>query len=179
MDMRLSYCVKYIRQRKTSIVSCHWFSSVHFSGSVVSDSLRPRGLQHARLPFHHQLLELTQTHVHWVSDAIQLSHPLSCPSPPTFDLSQDQNIFKWVSSLHHMAKELEFQLQHQSFNEYSEMISFRIDWFDLLAVQGTLKSLLLHHSSKASILWHSAFFIVQTQFSLTSIHDYWKNHSFD
>ena len=56
---------------------------------------------------------------------------------------------------------MEFQLQHQSFNEYSEMISFRIDWFDLLAVQGTLKSLLLHHSSKASLLWHSAFFMVQ------------------
>ena len=60
-------------------------------------------------------------------------------------------------------------------NEYSGLISFRIDWLDLLAVQGTLKNLLQHHSSKASILWHSAFFMVQ----LTSIHDYWKNHSFD
>ena len=60
-------------------------------------------------------------------------------------------------------------------SEYSGLISFRIDWFDFLAVLGTLKSLLQHHSSKASILWHSAFFIVQ----LTSIHDYWKNHSFD
>ena len=60
-------------------------------------------------------------------------------------------------------------------NKYSGLISFRMDWLDLLAVQGTLKSLLQHHSSKASILWHSAFFIVQ----LTSIHDYWKNHSFD
>ena len=62
-------------------------------------------------------------------------------------------------------------------DEYSGLISFRIDWFDLLAVQGTLKSLLQHHSSKASILWHSAFFRVQ--FIVTSIHDYWKNHSFD
>ena len=66
-----------------------------------------------------------------------------------------------LSKLWEVAKVLEFQLQHQSFNEYSEMISFRIDWFDLLAVQGTLKSLLLHHSSKASLLWHSAFFMVQ------------------
>ena len=68
-----------------------------------------------------------------------------------------------------------FSISHS--NEYSGLISFRIDWFDLLAVEGTLKSLLQHHSSKASILWHSAFFIVQ--FIVTSIHDYWKNHSFD
>ena len=64
---------------------------------------------------HHQLPEFTQTHVHWVSDAIQLSHPLSSSSPPNFNLSQHQSFFKWVSSLHHVAKVLEFQLQHQSF----------------------------------------------------------------
>ena len=63
--------------------------------------------------------------------------------------------------MHQMAKALEFQLQHQSFHEYSQLISFRMDWLDLLAVQGTLKSLLQHHSSKASVLWRSAFFIVQ------------------
>ena len=67
------------------------------------------------LPVHHQLLESTQTHVHWVSDAIQPSHPLSSPSPPAFNLSQHQGLFKWVSSLHQVAKILEFQLQHQSF----------------------------------------------------------------
>ena len=67
------------------------------------------------LPAHHQLLELTQTQVHWVGDAIQPSHPLSSPSPPTFNLSQNQGLFKWVSSLHQVAKVLEFQLQHQSF----------------------------------------------------------------
>ena len=67
------------------------------------------------LPVHHQLLEFTQTHVHWVGDAIQLSHPLSSPSPPTFNLSQLQCLFKWVSSSHLVAKILEFQLQHQSF----------------------------------------------------------------
>ena len=67
------------------------------------------------LPVHHQLPELAQTHVHQVSDAIQSSHPLSSPSPPTFNLSQHQGLFKWVSSLHQVAKVLERQLQHQSF----------------------------------------------------------------
>ena len=67
------------------------------------------------LPVHHQLSEFTSTHVHWVSDAIQPSHPLSSPSPPIFNLSQHQDLFKWVSSLHHVAKVLEFQLQHGSF----------------------------------------------------------------
>ena len=67
------------------------------------------------LPVHHQLPELTQTHVHWVGDAIQPSHPLSSPSPPPFNLSQHQGLFKWVSSSHQVAKVLEFQLQHQSF----------------------------------------------------------------
>ena len=113
------------------------------------------------LPVHHQLPESTQTHVHWVSDAIQPSHPLSSPSPPAFNLSQHQGLFKWVNSSHQVARGLEFQLQPQSFQWISGLISFRIDWLDLLAVQGTLKSLLQHHSSKISILWHSAFFIVQ------------------
>ena len=68
-----------------------------------------------RLPVHHQPLELTQTHVHWVNDAIEPSHPLSSPSPPNFNLSQHQGLFRWVSSSHQVAKVLEFQLQHQSF----------------------------------------------------------------
>ena len=114
------------------------------------------------LPVHHQLLEFTQTHLHWVRDAIQLSHPLSSPSPLVFNLSQNQGLFKWVSSSHQVAKVLEFQLQHQCFQwTHPGLISFRMDWLDLLAVQGTLKSLLQHHSSKASILQRSAFFIVQ------------------
>ena len=87
---------------------------VQFSRSVEDDSLWPYGLQHAKLLFHHQLLEPTQTHVHQVGDAIQPSHPLSSPSPPAFHLSQHQGLFKWVSSSHQMAKVLEFQLQHQS-----------------------------------------------------------------
>ena len=103
------------------------------------------------LSVHQQHLEFTQTH------AIQPSHPLSSPSPPAFNLSQHQGLFQRVSSSHHVTKVLEFHLQHQSSSEYS----FRTDWSGLLAVQGTLKSLIQHHSSKASVLPHSAFFVVQ------------------
>ena len=113
------------------------------------------------LSVHCQLLELTQTHVHWVGDAIQPSHPLSSPSPPTFSLSQRQGLFKWVNSSYQVAKVLKFQFHYQFFQWNSGPISFRMDWLDLLAVQGTLKSLLQHHSSKAWFLHHSAFFIVQ------------------
>ena len=104
-------------------------------------------------PVHHQLPELAQTHVYHVGDAIQPSHPLSSPFPPALNLSQHQGLFKWVSSSHQVANLLSFSI-HPS-NEYSGLISFRMDWLDLLAVQRT------HHSSKASILWRSAFFIVQ------------------
>ena len=111
------------------------------------------------LLIHHQLPEFTQTHVHGVSDAIQPSHPLSSPSPPAFrPASWSYPVRQFFSS---GAQVLEFQLQHQSFHEHSGLISFRIHWLDLLAVQGTLKSLLQQNSSKASILWCSAFFIVQ------------------
>ena len=112
-------------------------------------------------PVHHQIPELAQTHVHWVSDAIQTSHPLLPPTPLTFNLFQHQSLFQWVGSLHQVAKVLELQLQHQSFNDYSGLISFRVDWFDILAVQGTLKSLLQNHSSKALTLQRSAFFMAQ------------------
>ena len=120
-------------------------------------------MNHSRpgLPFHHQLPESTKTHVHWVGDAIQPSHPLSSPSPPAHNPSKHQGLFQWVSPLHQVVKVLELQLQHQSFNEHPGLISFRMDWLDLLAVQGTFKSLLQHHSSKASILQRSAFFTVQ------------------
>ena len=126
------------------------------------------------LAVHHQHLEFTQTHVHRVNDAIQPSHPLSSPSPPAPNPSQHQGLFRWVNSSHQVAKVLEFQLQHQSFNEHPGLISFRMDCLDLLVVQGTLKSLLQHHSSKASIFQHSALFTVQLS------HPYhWKNHSLD
>ena len=85
-------------------------NSVQFSRSVVSDSLQPHELQHARPPVHHQLPEFTQTHVHWVGDAIQPSHPLLSPSPPAPNPSQHQSLFQWVNSSHEVAKVLEFQL---------------------------------------------------------------------
>ena len=107
----------------------------------------------------HYLPEFAQIHVHWVCDATQPSHPLPSPSPFTFNLSQHQSLSQWVSSLHYVTKVLE--LQHQPFQWIFRIAFLNIDWFDLLAVQGTLKSLLEHYNSKASILWHSAFFIVQ------------------
>ena len=113
------------------------------------------------LPVHHQFMESIQTYVLWVGDALQPSHPLLFPSPPALNLSQNQGLFQWVSSSHQVDKVLEFQLQLSPSNEHTGLISFRMDWLDLLVVQGTLKSLLQHHSSKASILWCSAFFIVQ------------------
>ena len=112
-------------------------------------------------PVHHQLLKFTQTHIHWVGDAIQLSHPLLLPSPPAPNPSQHHGLFQWVNSLHQVAKVLEFQLPHQFFQWTPGLISFRMDWLDLLVVQRTLKSFLEHHSSKESILWRSAFFTVQ------------------
>ena len=99
------------------------------------------------LPVHHQIPDPTQTHIHLVGDAIQPSHPLLSPSPPALNLSQDQGLFKLIRSSHHVAKILEFQLQHQFSNDHPGLISFRMDWLDLLAVQGTLKSLLQLESS--------------------------------
>ena len=139
-----------------------WFQGVHFSSvtqcTIVCDTMN-RSMP--GLPVHHQLPESIQTHVHWVGDAIHHSHPLSSPSPPAPNLSQHQGLFKWVSSSHQVAKVLEFQLQHHPSNEHSGLISFRMDWLNLLAVQGTLKSLFQYHSTKASILRCSAFFIAQ------------------
>ena len=117
------------------------------------------------LPVHHHLTEFTQNHVHRVSDAIQPSHPLPSPSPPAFNLSQHRGLFKWVSSLYQVEKYCSFSFNISLSNEYTGLISFMMDWFDLLAVQGTLKSLLQHHSSKESILWLSAFFIVQLSYT--------------
>ena len=132
-------------------------SSVQFSRSVVSNPLRPHGLQHPRLLCPSPTSRAYSNSCPSSQWAIPPSHPLLFPSPRAFNLSQHQGLFKWVSSLHQVAKVLEFQPQHQPFCEYSGLISFRIDWLDLLAVQETLKSLLQHHSSKALILWCSAF----------------------
>ena len=124
----------------------------------MSDSLQPHGLQHTRL------LCPSPTPGAYSNScpSSQWCHPtISTPFPSALSLSQHQGLFQWVSSSHHEAKVLEFQLQHQSLNEYSGLISFRMDWLALLAVRGTLKSLLQHHSSKASILHCSAFFMIQ------------------
>ena len=110
---------------------------------------------------HHQLPELTQTYVYQGSDAIQPSHPLSAPSPPTFNPSQHQGLFYESVLCIRWPKYWSFSFSISPPNEYSGLISFRMDWLDLLAVQGSLKSLLQHPSSEASILRHSAFFIVQ------------------
>ena len=113
------------------------------------------------LPVHYQLPEFTQTHVHWVSDAIQPFHPLSTllllPSKfPSIRVFSNESflLIRWP-------KYWRFSFIISPSKEYSGLISFRTDWLDLLAVQGTLKSLLQHHSSKASVLRCSAFFIVQ------------------
>jgi len=121
------------------------------------------------LPVHHQLLEFTQTHAHWVSDAIQPSHPLSSPSPPSFDLSSIR-VFSNQSVLPiRWPKYWSFSFSISPSNEHPGLISFRMDWLDLLTVQETLKSLLQHHSSKASILQCSAFFIVQLSHAYMTI----------
>ena len=134
------------------------FSSVAQSCPTLCD---PMNHSTPGLPVHHQLLEFTQTHVHQVSDAIQPSHPLSSPSPPAPNPSSIR-VFSNESTLHmRWPKYWSFSFSISPSNEHPGLISFRMDWLDLLAVQGTLKSLLQHHSSKASILHCSAFFMVQ------------------
>ena len=115
-------------------------------------------------PVLHQLLRLAQTHVHWVGDAIQPSHPLSTPTPPTFNLSSIR-LFSNESVLRiRWLKYWSFSFSISPYNKHPGLISFRMDWLGLLAVQRTLKSLLQHESSKASILWPSVFFIVQISY---------------
>ena len=116
-----------------------WDALLLFSCSTVSNSCDTMDCSTPGFPVHHQLPELAQTHVHWVGDAIQPCHPLLPPSPPTFNLSRHQGLFKWVGSSHQVAKGWSFRFNMSDSNEYSGLISFRIDWFDLLTVQGILK----------------------------------------
>ena len=152
------------------------FSSVQFSHSVCLILCNPMDCSTPGLPVHHQLLEFTQTHIHRVGDAIHPSHPLSSPSPPAFNLSQHQGLFKWVSSLYQVAKVLEFQLQHQSFQWtprtgflYDELVGSPCSPRDSQESSPTpqFKSI---NSSSLSFLYSP---------TLTSIHDHWKNHSLD
>ena len=127
----------------------------------MSDSLQPMDCSTTGFLIRLQLLEFTQIHVHRVGDAIQPSHPLSSPSPPAPNPSQHQSLSNESTVCKRWPKYWSFSFSVSPSNEYSGLISFRMDWLDLLAVQGTLKSLLQYHTSKASILWHSAFFTVQ------------------
>ena len=121
----------------------------------------PMNLSPPALFVHQKFLEFTQTHVHWDGDAIQQSHLLPSPSSPAPNRSQHQG-FTNKSELHIRWPEYcSFSFNISPSSEHPGLISFKMDWLDLLAVQGTLKSLLQHHSSKASILWHSAFIIIQ------------------
>ena len=154
-----------------------WYiSSVQFSHSVVSDSLRPMDCSMPSFPVHHQIPELTQIYVHRVSDTIQTFHPLSSPSPPAFKLSQHQGIFQWVSSSHQVAKVLELQLQHQSFQWI-----FRIDSLQDWLVGSPCSPRDSHESSPTPQFKSINSSVLSFLYSstLTSIHDYWKKHSFD
>ena len=133
---------------------------VVFSHSVMSDSLQPYGLQHAGFPVLHSLPEFAQTHIHYISDATQPSPCLSSPSP-ALNLSQHQGLLQWMGSSHQLAKVFSALLQHQSFQWMFRTDFLRTDWFDLLAVQGTFKRLLQHHSSKVPSLRRSAFLAVR------------------
>ena len=148
------------------------FSSVSQSCPTVCDHM---DCSTPGLPVHHQLLEFTQTYVHSVRDAFQLSHPLSSPSPLTLNLSQHQGLFKWVSSSHKVAKVLEFQLQHQSFQWL-----FRTDFLK----DGLVGSPCSPRDSQESFptpqfksINSSALSFLYSP-ALSSIHDYWKNHCF-
>ena len=154
-----------------------WLVTVQFSSVALSCPIlcNQKDCSTPGLPVHRQLLEFTQTHVLRVGDAIQPSHPLSSPSPPAFNLSQHQ-VFSNKSALRiRWPKYWSLSFSMSPSNEYSGLISFRIDSLDLLAVQGTLKSLLQHHSSKASILRCSAFFIIQLSHPCMTSR---KNHSY-
>ena len=156
----------------TRIISDVQFSSVTQLCPTLCD---PMNRSTPGLPVHHHLPEFTQTHVHRVSDAIQPSHPgcpllLLPPIPPSIRVFSNESTLcmRWP-------KDWSFSFSIIPPKEIPGLISFRMDWLDLLAVQGTLKSLLQHHSSKASILQCSAFFSPV----LKSIHDHRKNRSLD
>ena len=149
------------------------FSSVAQSCPTLCD---PMDHSMPGLPIYHQLLEFTQTHVHQVGDAIQPFHALSSPSPPP-SIFASIRVFSNESALRiRWLKYWSFSFNISPSYEHPGLISFRMDWFDLLAVQGTLKNLLQHHSSKSISSSVLSFLYNPT---LTSIHDHWKNHSLD
>ena len=150
--------------------------SVQFTCSVMSESLQPHGLQHTRPPCPSPTPGVYSNSCPWVGNAIQLSHTLSSPSPPAFNLSQHQSLFKWVSSSHQVAKRLEFQLQHWSFQWI-----FRTDFLQDGLVGSPFSPRNSQESSPTpqfkSINSLALSFLYGSP--LTSIHDHWKNHSLD
>jgi len=174
----LAFCLLYgpVLTRVCNHWEDHQFSSVQFSCSVVSDSSWCHGLQHARPPCPSPTPGFTQTHVYLVGDAIQPSPPLSSPSPPTFNLSQHQGLLKWVSSLHQVAEVLEFYLQHQSFQWI-----FRTDFLKHGLVGSPCSPLDSQESSPTPQFQNINSLALSFLYSptLTSIHEYWKNHSLD
>ena len=118
-NMHKKRCSMLLAIKLMQTITFMWYQCILIQFSSVTQSCltlcNPMDRSTTHFPVHHQLPEFTQTHVHWVSDAIQSHHPLSSPSPPAFNHSQHQGLFKWVSSSHQVAKVLEFQLQHQSF----------------------------------------------------------------
>jgi len=147
------------------------FSSVAQSCLTLCD---PMECSTPGFPVHHQLLEFTQTHVDWISDAIQPSHPLSSPSPPTLNLSHHQGLFQWVSSSHQVAKVSEFQLQHQSF-QWIFQDWFPLGWTGWISLQSKRLSRVF---SNTTVQKHQLVLSFLYSPTLTSIPDHWKNHSF-
>ena len=152
------------------LYECSQFSSVAQSCLTLCD---PMDCSMPDFPVYHQLLELIQTHVHLVSDVIQLSHPLSSHSPLAPNPSQHQSLFQWVNTSHEVPKSWSFSFSIISAKEIPGMISFRMDWLDLLAVQGTLKS---SPTPQFKSINSSALSFLYSP-TLMSIHEYCKNHS--
>ena len=178
IDMKLFCLCVYCHQITQFPLAMSHYIVIQFSSVTQSYLTLCNAMDYSMpgFPVHHQLLELTQIHVHQVSDAIQPSHPLLFPSPPAFSLSQHQGLFQWVSSSHQVVKVLELQLQHQSFQWifrtdflYDKQVGFPCSPSDSKGSSPTpqFKSI---NSSVLSFLYSS---------TLKSIHVYWKNHSFD
>ena len=150
------------------------FHCCSVSGSLCPTLCRPMDCSMPGLPVPHYLPEFAQTHVHWVKDSIQPSQPL-LPASPAINLSSIRVFSSEFTLCIRWPKYWSFNFSISPSNEYSGLISFGIDWFDLLAVKRTLKCLLLHHSSKPSVLWCSVFFMVH----LSHLYNGWKKHGFD
>ena len=171
-------CIFQILYMHSSDGHLGFFPSVQYSSITQScpTLYDPMNCSTPGLPVHHQLLETTKTHVHWVIDAIQPSHPLSSPSPPALKLSQHQSLFKWISSLHQVAKVLEFQLQHQSFQWTP-----RTDLLQDGLVGSPCSQRDSQESSPRPQFKSINSLVLSFLYSptLTCIHDQWKNHSLD